>query len=636
MNFTKDILHQILDPTLSANERARICCKYAKQFEEGGNYEAACDALGEFWRGIGEQPALNNLDEHARGEVLLRIGALTGWIGSTRQIRGAQEAAKDLINQSIAIFAALANSKKVAEAQTEIALCYRREGALDEARVMFAEALSRLDDQDGDIKAVALLRSAILEQLASRLTDAFSILRTAAPLFEASTNHTIKGRFHNEFALVLRRLGTIENRTDYTDRALIEYAAASFHFGEAGHSRYQACVENNLGFLFTLTGKFSEAHEHLDRAQALFTTLGDRVRRAQVDETRARVMIGEGHYAKAEKLVSEVVKLLEQGDENVLLAEALTTQGVVLACRGNYEQASLTFQRAAEVAQATGDVESAGLALVTLIEQLGHRLSNEKLCVTIERADALLEKCRDFATVQRFSHAKSHVLFLTNAHPGPPQWSNFVLEEVLQRHECRFVQLALEDARGSVTKAADLLGLRGHQSVNSILHRRCQHLLNLRTPIKPRRRRLIHADVRPVSIPPQTNQPTRELRILHVEDDETIAAMAKEMLEEQGWQVETCANGSAALKKISSKTDYDLLLVDYKLPDVNGLALVRRARQAVHRSQIPIIVLSATPVEAEAREAGADIFLYKPLDVNSLVETVTRLIAKREQRNKAT
>jgi CheY-like chemotaxis protein len=111
--------------------------------------------------------------------------------------------------------------------------------------------------------------------------------------------------------------------------------------------------------------------------------------------------------------------------------------------------------------------------------------------------------------------------------------------------------------------------------------------------------------------------------------------MAKEMLEEQAWQVETCTNGDAALQKITSDTDYDLLLVDYQLPDMNGLELVSRARKLAHCSQIPIIVLSATPVDAAAREAGADVFLQKPQDVTSLVETVTRLLTEREQTKKA-
>ena len=90
------------------------------------------------------------------------------------------------------------------------------------------------------------MRSAVIEKLAKQFEDALNILMSAAPLFESTANHTLKGRFHNEFAIVLENLGAIQNSTEYLDRALIEYTAASFHFDQAGHSRYQACVENNL------------------------------------------------------------------------------------------------------------------------------------------------------------------------------------------------------------------------------------------------------------------------------------------------------------------------------------------------------------------------------------------------------
>jgi DNA-binding response OmpR family regulator len=121
----------------------------------------------------------------------------------------------------------------------------------------------------------------------------------------------------------------------------------------------------------------------------------------------------------------------------------------------------------------------------------------------------------------------------------------------------------------------------------------------------------------------------RTIRILHIEDDETIATVAREMLEEQGWQVQTCDDGKAAIEHISGGVHYDLLLIDYDLPGVNGLDLVKRARTLAHRSRIPIAVLSATPVEAEAREAGADIFLRKPQDVGSLAKNISGLLAGR-------
>jgi len=55
---------------------------------------------------------------------------------------------------------------------------------------------------------------------------------------------------------------------------------------------------------------------------------------------------------------------------------------------------------------------------------------------------------------------------------------------------------------------------------------------------------------------------------------------------------------------------------------------MRRTRKLSHRAHIPIVVLSATPIAAEARAAGADVFLQKPQDVTSLVDTISRLLGE--------
>lgn len=96
----------------------------AKQLEETGNYEAAREAMGELWQGVGYRPVLDGLEQETEAEVLLRVGVLTGWIGSSRQIEGTQERAKNLISESITIFEAIENTEKIAEAQMELGFCY--------------------------------------------------------------------------------------------------------------------------------------------------------------------------------------------------------------------------------------------------------------------------------------------------------------------------------------------------------------------------------------------------------------------------------------------------------------------------------------------------------------------------------
>jgi CheY-like chemotaxis protein len=476
-----------------------------------------------------------------------------------------------------------------------------------------------------------MLRSSIVEWSAKRFHDALRFLTEATPLFEKSSNDVLKGKFHNGFGFVLRNLGGAEGREDYIDRALIEYAAASYYFEQAGLTRHQGCVENNLGFLFCTIGRFAEAHEHLDRAQALFTSLRDRVHLAQVDETRARVMLAEGRIIDAEKLASFAVRTLENGGERSLLAEALTTQGTALARLRDLVRAEAVLQRASEIAEQAGDSESAGQAALVMIEELGTYLPNDKLKIAIDRASESLRNTQEISTLRRVVTSACRILSVLHASPSlPPSvaWTSFSVEREVLRYEAHFIKLALKDSDGRVTRAARLLGLSGHQSLQYIINSRHKDLLSDRTPIVPRKRSFTcEQDSDRIS---DAASKTRIIRILHVEDDPAVAVMIKATLESEGWQVEGCADGTEALERITSNAHYDLLLLDYDLPGLNGLKLLQQARALDHRRGIPVIVLSGTPMEEPVMQAGADVFLRKPEDISLVVEAIAQLLSSAE------
>lgn len=628
MKSTKEFLREIQNPDLSPVERALLRCRLAQHLEEIGNYEAACEAMEEFWGGIGERPKLEALDdERARAEVLLRAGAITGLLGSTRQIEGSQETAKNLITESIGIFAGLRDEKKIAEGQIEIAVCYRRENALDNARVVLSEALSKLDDEDDDLKRLALLRSAVIEKLSKRFKDAFEIFTKAAPLFEAGSNHSLGGRYHNEFAIVLENLGAIENCADYFDSAAMEYTAASLDFEQAGHSRYQACVENNLAMLYLKVNRTAEAHDHLDRAQALFTRLDDTVHLAQVYETRARAWLVEGELAKAEREARLAVAMLEKGDESSLLTDALLTHGTMLSRLKQVEKAKTAFERAVEISKQAGDLESAGLAAIAFVEQMGQQLSDDELRALVQQARQYLKDNPSPPVRDRLLECAFHVLFLL--HGIHSDWTNYSFDKAVHRYEEREIRRALEDAGGVISQAARLLGL-SHQRLHKKLKGQHKNLRQMVTEILALGQEGNPDPDSDLVITESVSKKSQTIRILHVEDNQTVADAVKETLEIQGWQVDTCADGNTALEKIRSDADYDVLLLDYDLPGVNGLELVRHARELPHRLHTLIVVLSATPVERDAREAGADLFLHKPRGVSLLVESINRLLGEQD------
>ena len=261
-----------------------------------------------------------------------------------------------------------------------------------------------------------------------------------------------------------------------------------------------------------------------------------------------------------------------------------------------------------------------------MVEELSQHLTNNDLCVTVDRAAKLLVESREIAVVHRLARVASYVLSVVRNYlelPPTVDWTKFSFPDAVRRYEEHFIKLALKDAGGRIPRAARLLRLKGHQSLTSLLKKHPD------IPVTRRKRSIIPAG--DIDVRRHVESGARTVRILHVEDDKAVAGIVKEMLEDQGWQVETCADGNAALEKISSEDEYDLLLVDYDLPGVNGLELINLARELDHRCDSPIVVLTASPVEAATREAGADVFLQKPRDLSSLVETINRLLEEREQ-----
>lgn len=507
----------------------------------------------------------------------------------------------------------------------ELGYCYRREGFFHQSREMPGKGVGQITGKTGDQKAVTLLRSAAAERVSERFNDALRLLIEAAPLFEAISNHMLKGSFHHEYAQVLGRLGTDESRQDYIERALTEYAAASFHFEQAGRGREQALAEKALGLLYGARRKFAPAHERLDRAQALFTSLKDKAHIAGVDESRARVLLEEGRVQEAEKFARAAALSLEIDEKQAslaLLPEALTTHGVALARLGRHEEARRALESASEAAERVGEARVVGEAALTLIEELGESLTVDELSVIYERALDLLSASRNPATKDRLLSCARRVLFLAGVLPTAHTWENFSLKDALRRYEARIIERALKDADKSVTRAARMLGFRNHTSLIKKLKRWHEDLLTERAPVRGRKQSLMfigdaaEAESRPVSI-------------LHVEDDRRIAAAVKETLELEGWKVLSLTNGDAALVALRGDAPYDLLIFDNGLPDIDGVELIRLTRRIERRQHTPIIMLSAGEVEREARREGVSAFLRKPEEIVLLTETIARLLARK-------
>jgi len=131
--------------------------------------------------------------------------------------------------------------------------------------------------------------------------------------------------------------------------------------------------------------------------------------------------------------------------------------------------------------------EQPALALLKLIEEQGatHSLHSSEVYELYERADGLLKETQDAETLARL-RACARVVIRRLAEPEIGR-EGFNMYEAVHDFEARLIEQALEEARGSVTKAARLLGLT-HQTLGTILNTRHKSLAGKRTPVRRRLR----------------------------------------------------------------------------------------------------------------------------------------------------
>ncbi len=123
-------------------------------------------------------------------------------------------------------------------------------------------------------------------------------------------------------------------------------------------------------------------------------------------------------------------------------------------------------------------------------------------------------------------------------------------------------------------------------------------------------------------------------RILVVEDEEHLARLIAEVLHKEGYTVETVGDGRSGLARALAE-DFDLLILDWMLPDRSGIQIVRRLRAA--ELGVPVLMLTArTQIEdrVEGLDAGADDYLPKPFAFPELLARI-RALARRPPEKKA-
>lgn len=116
--------------------------------------------------------------------------------------------------------------------------------------------------------------------------------------------------------------------------------------------------------------------------------------------------------------------------------------------------------------------------------------------------------------------------------------------------------------------------------------------------------------------------------ILLIEDDETIRAALKRMLEGEGYRVLAAADGTQ-LSSVLDDNAVDLIMLDVGLPWINGFELAEMMKSNADLRGIPLVFLSGRTSDADVKrgfEVGADDYIKKPFDIEKVKRTVNTLI----------
>lgn len=129
------------------------------------------------------------------------------------------------------------------------------------------------------------------------------------------------------------------------------------------------------------------------------------------------------------------------------------------------------------------------------------------------------------------------------------------------------------------------------------------------------------------------------MRILFVEDDPLNRRVVKEMLTAARIDMYEAEDALTGLKMID-ENDYDLILMDLRMPGMDGMEAIRRIRaREDEKGLVPIIVVTADTaldLRGQCIEQGADEFLIKPVEVRGLFETIAYTIAKHKKSRRTT
>jgi tetratricopeptide (TPR) repeat protein len=311
------------------SEKVKDVIETAKESEVVGKYEEAVGFLSPYWINITERPDVSELNKEEQAEILLRCGSLIGYIGSCKQIRNAQELAKNLLIEAGDLFSVLGITAKVAECETYMASSYLRMGELDEARIWVNTAFQHNLEDDSETRLYTHIIDCLILEAEKNYVELVNKCINLENLFRSSSYLVLQGSFNSNYAIGLMRSGDKEN-------AVKRFELAKSFYEKTKHHLYLALLENNLAGFFQLEGRYEEAHKSVVSAIENYKKAGDKTHEGYSIDTQAHIYMSEGKYKEALACANKAIKMLSNGENYCYLANSMQTKSRIEFYLKNY------------------------------------------------------------------------------------------------------------------------------------------------------------------------------------------------------------------------------------------------------------------------------------------------------------
>ncbi len=122
--------------------------------------------------------------------------------------------------------------------------------------------------------------------------------------------------------------------------------------------------------------------------------------------------------------------------------------------------------------------------------------------------------------------------------------------------------------------------------------------------------------------------PMNDKKVLIIDDDRQVSLALSIRLKASGYDVDVAGDGESGLEKLAAGAP-DVVLLDMRMPGIDGLEVMRQMKQDPRLADIPVIFVSANAQETAKRaalNAGGQFFLEKPFESRALLEAIRRVL----------